>query len=324
MAMAIRIYNPGAPEVMRWEEVEVGRPGPGEARIRHTAIGVNYLDTYHRSGLYPLPLPTGLGSEAAGVVTEIGPGVEEVQVGERVAYATGPPGAYAQERLYPARLLVPLPGEIGDRTAAAMMLKGMTAQYLLRRTHHVEPGDTILVHAAAGGVGLIACQWAKHLGATVIGVVSNADKAALARSHGCDHAIVTTRADFSAQVREITGGGGVRVVYDSVGKDTWNASLDCLQPRGLMISYGNASGPVPPITLATLAAKGSLFVTRPTLMGYTATRAELLATAHELFEIVRSGVVKIEIHQSYPLAEAVRVHRDLEGRRTVGSTVLLP
>jgi NADPH2:quinone reductase len=324
MVMAIRVYETGAPEVMRWERVVVGRPGQGEVRLRQTAVGVNYIDTYQRSGLYPLPLPTGLGSEATGVVENVGPGVDEFKIGDRVAYAIGPPGAYAQERLYPARLLVPLPRDVDDRTAAAMMLKGMTAQYLLRRTNRVEAGDTILVHAAAGGVGLIVCQWAKHLGATVIGVVSSAEKAALARAHGCDHAIITTRSDFSARVKEITGGRGVRVVYDSVGKDTWNGSLDCLQPLGLMVSYGNASGPVPPFALSTLAAKGSLFVTRPTLTAYTATRAELLATAHELFEIVRSGAVKIEIHQSYPLAEAVQAHRDLEGRKTVGSSVLLP
>jgi NADPH2:quinone reductase len=324
MVMAIRVYETGAPEVMRWEPAAVGRPGPGEVRVRQTAVGVNYIDTYHRSGLYPLPLPTGLGSEAAGVVEDVGPGVDEFKTGDRVAYAIGPPGAYAQERLYPARLLVPLPRDIDDRTAAAMMLKGMTAQYLLRRTHRVEAGDTILVHAAAGGVGLIACQWAKHLDATVIGVVSSAEKAALARAHGCDHAIITTRADFSAQVKEITGGRGVRVVYDSVGKDTWSGSLDCLQPLGLIVSYGNASGAVPPFALSLLATKGSLFVTRPTLTAYTATRAELLTTAQELFDIVRSGVVKIEIHQSYPLAEAVQAHRDLEGRKNVGSSVLLP
>jgi NADPH:quinone reductase len=324
MVMAIRVYETGAPEVMRWERVVVGRPGQGEVRVRQTAVGVNYIDTYHRSGLYPLPLPTGLGSEAAGVVEDVGPGVDEFKTGDCVAYAIGPPGAYAQERLYPARLLVRLPRDIDDRTAAAMMLKGMTAQYLLRRTHRVEAGDTILVHAAAGGVGLIACQWAKHLGATVIGVVSSAEMAALARAHGCNHAIITTRADFSARVKEITGGRGVRVVYDSVGKDTWNGSLDCLQTLGLMVSYGNASGAVPPFALSLLAAKGSLFVTRPTLTAYTATRAELLTTAQELFDIVRSGVVKIEIHQSYPLAEAVQAHRDLEGRKTVGSSVLLP
>ncbi|MCJ7442544.1 MAG: quinone oxidoreductase [Thermoanaerobaculaceae bacterium] len=323
MIMAIRIHETGGPEVLRWEGVEVGHAGPGEARLRHTAVGLNFLDTYHRAGLYPLALPAVLGSEAAGVVEEIGPGVTEVRPGDRVAYA-GPIGAYAQARLIRADRLVPLPPDISDRAAAAMMLKGMTAQYLLRRTCRVEPGDLVLVHAAAGGVGLIACQWAKHLGATVIGTVSTEAKATLAREHGCDHPIVTSREEFVARVREITGGRGVRVVYDSVGKDTFEGSLDCLQPLGMMVSYGNSSGPVPPFSPLVLAAKGSLFLTRPTLMTYTARREDLLATAAELFGVVRSGAVRIEIRQTYPLAEAAQAHRDLEARRTTGSTVLLP
>jgi NADPH2:quinone reductase len=323
MTMAIRIYEAGGPEVLRWEEIEVGRAGPGEARLRQTAVGLNFLDTYHRSGLYPLALPAVLGSEAAGVVEEVGPGVREVKPGDRVAYA-GVPGAYAQARVIRADRLVPLPGEIDERAAAAMMLKGMTAQYLLRRTCPVAAGNVVLVHAAAGGVGLILCQWAKHLGATVIGTVSTDEKAAVARSHGCDHLIVTSRESFVTRVKELTGGRGVRVVYDSIGKDSWDGSLDCLQPLGMMVSYGNSSGPVAPFAPAVLSAKGSLFLTRPTLMTYTACRDDLLATANELFDVVRSGVVRIEINQSYPLAEAARAHRDLEARRTTGSTVLLP
>lgn len=322
MIMAIRIHETGGPEVLRWEEADVGRPGPGEARLRHTAVGLNFIDTYHRAGLYPLALPAVLGSEGAGVVEEVGPGVTEVKPGDRVAYA-GPIGAYSQARLIRADRLVALSAEIGDRAAAAMMLKGMTAQYLLRRTCPVEAGDTVLIHAAAGGVGLIACQWARHLGATVIGTVSTEAKATLAREHGCDHPIVTSRESFVARVREITGGRGVRVVYDSVGKDTFDGSLDCLQPLGMMVSYGNSSGPVPAFSPLVLSAKGSLFLTRPTLMTYTARREDLLATAAELFEVVRSGVVRVEIRQTYPLAEAAQAHRDLEARRTTGSTVLL-
>jgi len=323
MIMAIRIHETGGPEVLRWEEVEVGHPGPGEARLRHTAVGLNFIDVYHRKGLYSLPLPAVLGSEAAGVVEEVGGDVTEVKPGDRVAYA-GPVGAYAQARVIRADRLVPLPADIGDRAAAAMMLKGMTAQYLLRRTCRVEPGDAILIHAAAGGVGLIACQWAKHLGATVIGTVSTEAKAALAREHGCDYTIVASREEFVARVREITGGRGVRVVYDSVGKDTFEGSLDCLQPLGMMVSYGNSSGPVPPFSPLVLSAKGSLFLTRPTLMTYTARREDLLATAAELFDVVRSGAVRIEIRQTRVLAEAAQAHRDLEARKTTGSTVLLP
>jgi NADPH2:quinone reductase len=322
MIMAIRIHKTGGPEVLRWEEANVGRPGPGEARLHHTAVGLNFIDTYHRAGLYPLALPAVLGSEGAGVVEEVGPGVTEVKPGDRVAYA-GPIGAYSQARLIRADRLVALPAEIGDRVAAAMMLKGMTAQYLLRRTCPVEAGDTVLIHAAAGGVGLIACQWARHRGATVIGTVSTEAKATLAREHGCDHPIVTSRESFVARVREITGGRGVRVVYDSVGKDTFDGSLDCLQPLGMMVSYGNSSGPVPAFSPLVLSAKGSLFLTRPTLMTYTARREDLLATAAELFEVVRSGAVRVEIRQTYPLAEAAQAHRDLEARRTTGSTVLL-
>ncbi|OFV83072.1 MAG: quinone oxidoreductase [Acidobacteria bacterium RBG_13_68_16] len=323
MVMAIRIHETGDPEVLRWEGVEVGRPGPGEARVRHTAVGLNFIDVYHRKGLYALPLPAVPGSEAAGVVEEIGAGVTEVKVGDRVAYA-GVVGAYSQVRLIRADRLVLLPEDIEDRAAAAMMLKGMTAQYLLRRTCPVQRGDTVLIHAAAGGVGLIACQWAKHLGATVIGTVSTEEKAAVARRHGCDHPIVTSREDFVARVKEITGGRGVRVVYDSVGKDTFEGSLDCLQPMGMMVSCGNSSGPVAPISPLVLSAKGSLFLTRPTLMTYTARREDLLATAAALFEVVHSGAVKVEVHRTYPLEEAAQAHRDLEARRTTGSSVLLP
>jgi NADPH2:quinone reductase len=325
MLKAIRIHEYGGPEVLRWEEVEVGDPGPGQLRVRHGAVGLNYIDVYHRTGLYPLPsLPWTLGMEGAGWVEAVGEGVAEFKVGDRVAYASPPVGAYAEVRLIPADRVVALPEAIDDPTAAAMMLQGMTAQYLLRRTYRVQPGDAILLHAAAGGVGLIASQWARHLGATVIGTVGNDEKAELARAHGCHHAIVYTRENFVERVREITGGQGVAVVYDSVGKDTFTGSLDCLRPLGMMVSFGNASGPVPPFEPGILAAKGSLFLTRPTLMTYTAKRVDLVASAAELFEVVASGVVNIEVRQTYPLAEAARAHRDLEARRTTGSTVLLP
>lgn len=325
MPRAIRIHQPGGPDEMRWEEITVGAPGPGQARLRQTAIGLNYIDVYHRTGLYPVPeMPAILGMEAAAVVTEVGPGVTELKPGQRVAYASPPVGAYAEERLMPADRLVPLPDAIDDRTAAAMMLQGMTVHYLLRRTYRVKPGDTILVHAAAGGVGLIACQWARHLGATVIGTVGSDEKAALAKANGCDHPIVYTREDIVARVREITGGAGVAVVYDSIGKDTFAASLDCLQPLGMMVSFGNASGPVPAFEPGILAAKGSLFFTRPSLMHYTAKRADLLMAADELFHVEQEGAVHIAINQTYPLAEAAQAHRDLEARRTTGSTVLLP
>jgi NADPH2:quinone reductase len=287
MTHAIRIHQTGGPEVLSWDEVEAGHPGPGEARIRHAAIGLNFIDTYHRSGLYPLPLPAVLGSEGAGVVLEIGAGVTEVKPGDRVAYA-GPVGAYAEERLIAAHRLVPLPADVDDRVAAAAMLKGMTAQYLLRRTHRVEARETILLHSAAGGVGLIAAQWAKSLGATVIGTVSTDAKAVLAREAGCDHVVVTSRESFVSRVKEITGGAGVRVVYDAVGKDTFDGSLDCLAPLGLMVSFGNASGAVSPVSPLVLAQKGSLFLTRPTLMTYTAKREDLLATAADLFSVIRS------------------------------------
>lgn len=324
MTKAIRIHETGGPEVMRWEEVAVGEPGPGEIRIRHTAVGLNFIDVYHRTGLYPLDLPTGLGLEAAGVVEAVGEGVTEFKAGDRVAYASPPPGAYAEVRLMPADRVVKLPDTIDDHIAAAMMLQGMTAQYLLRRTYRVQAGDAILIHAAAGGVGLIACQWARHLGATVIGTVGSDEKAELAGAHGCQHPIVYTREDFVKRVREITQGEGVAAVYDSVGKDTFMGSLDCLRPLGMMVSFGNASGAVPAFEPRILSAKGSLFLTRPTLMHYTAKRKDLLASANELFEVVSSGAVKIEVRQTYPLAETAQAHRDLEARKTTGSTILLP
>ncbi len=325
MPHAIRIHRTGGPEVLRWEEVEVGRPGVGEVRLRHTAVGLNFIDIYHRSGLYPLPsLPVVLGMEAVGVVEEVGAGVTEVKAGDRVAYASGPLGACCEERLMPAKRLVPLPEDISDPQAAAMMLKGLTVQYLVRRTYRVQPGDTLLVHAAAGGVGLILCQWAKHLGATVIGTVGTEEKTALAHAHGCDYPIVYTRENFVERVKELTSGAGVPVVYDPVGKDTFFGSLDCLRPLGLMVSFGQASGSVPPLDLQELSRRGSLFLTRPTLMTYTARREDLLAAADELFAVVRRGAVRIEINQTYPLKDAARAHRDLQGRRTTGSTILLP
>jgi NADPH2:quinone reductase len=324
MTRAFRFYQTGGPEVLKWEEVSLGEPAAGQVRVRHTAVGVNFIDTYHRSGLYPLPLPSGLGSEAAGVVEAVGAGVNHVHVGDRVAYAGGPIGSYSEARVMPADRLLKLPPGIPDQQAAAMMLKGMTVQYLIRRTYRVQPGDTVLWHAAAGGVGLIACQWLKALGAMVIGTVGSQEKAAVAKAHACDHTIVYTQEDFTQRVREITGGQGVPVVYDSVGKSTFQGSLDCLRPLGLLVSFGNASGAVPPFELGILAPKGSLYVTRPTLATYTATRAELEATAAELFEVVRSGQVRIEIRHTYPLADAQQVHRDLEGRNTTGSVVMLP
>jgi NADPH2:quinone reductase len=325
MPKAIRIHEYGGPEVLRWEEVEVGQPGPGQLRVRHGAVGLNYIDIYHRTGLYPLPaLPWIPGMEGAGRVEAVGEGVTEFKVGDRVAYASPPVGAYAEVRLMPADRVVALPDAIDERTAAAMMLQGMTVQCLLRRTYRVQPGDAILLHAAAGGVGLIASQWARHLGATVIGTVGSDEKAELARTHGCQHVIVYTRENFVERVRDITGGQGVAVVYDSVGKDTFMGSLDCLRPMGMMVSFGNASGPAPALEPSILAAKGSLYLTRPTIMTYTAQHADLVASATELFEVVASGAVNIEVRQTYPLAEAARAHRDLEGRRTTGSTVLLP
>jgi NADPH2:quinone reductase len=322
MPHAIRFHKTGGPEVLVWEEVSVGKPGPGEARVRHTAIGLNYVDTYLRSGLYPTTPPSGLGSEAAGVVEEVGPGVTDVKPGDRVAYGNSPLGAYSEVRVMPADRLVVLPNGITDQQAAAIMLKGLTTQYLIRQIFKVKRGDTILFHAAAGGVGTIACQWAKSLGATVIGTVGSEEKAKLAKAHGCDHPIVYTREDFVERVKEITKGEKLPVVYDSIGKDTWPKSLDCLRPAGLMVSFGQSSGPIGPIELGILAAKGSLFLTRPTLNTYAAKRADMLAMARDLFDAVLSGAVKIEVHQTYPLKEAARAHGDLQSRKTTGSTVL--
>jgi NADPH2:quinone reductase len=323
MTHAVRIYENGGPEKLKWEEVEVGKPGPGEVRVRNTAIGLNFIDTYQRSGLYPLPLPFTLGSEGAGVVEAVGRRVTGLKVGDRVAYV-GPLGAYAEVLLRPAARLVKIPAGIEDATAAAMMLKGLTTQYLLRRTYRVRAGDTILMHAAAGGVGLILCQWAKALGATVIGTVGSEAKVALAKKAGCKHVIVMGKENFVERVKAITKGKGVPVVYDGVGKDTFMGSLDCLSPLGMMVSFGNASGAVPPVSIGILAQKGSLFVTRPTLATYTATTEDLTKAARELFAVVKSGKVKIAINQTYPLSEAAQAHRDLEGRKTTGSTVLLP
>ena len=323
MTKAIRIHETGGPEVLRWEDVEVGAPGPGQVRLTHAAVGLNYIDTYQRSGLYPVELPATLGMEGAGVVEALGEGVSTLKAGDRVAYAMGP-GSYSEARLIAADRVVKLPDAIDDRTAAAMMLQGMTVQYLIRQTHRVAAGETVLFHAAAGGVGLIACQWLKHLGATVIGTVGSAEKAELARAHGCTHTINYRDEDFVEQVKEITGGDGVPVVYDSVGKDTFEGSLACLGPLGLMVSFGSASGPVPPFELGRLGALGSLFITRPTLMTYAAKRADLEAMSQELFDVVLSGAVKIEINQTYPLSETAQAHRDLEARKTTGSTVLLP
>src|SRR5579859_7716508 len=324
MAKAIRFHKTGGPEVLQLDDVEVGDPGEGQAKIRHKAIGLNFIDTYQRSGLYPLPLPSGAGSEAAGVVEAVGKGVTQVKVGDRVAYAGGPPGAYSEVRLYPAARLVKIPTGVSDQQAAAMMLKGLTAQYLIRSVYRVEKGETVLFHAAAGGVGLIACQWLKALGATVIGTVGSDEKARIARAHGCDHTIVYTRENFIERVKEITNGAKVPVVFDSVGKDTFAGSLDCLKPRGLLAVFGNGSGPVSAFDLNLLAAKGSLYVTRPTLMTYTARREDLEASAKELFDVVKTGKVKIEINQTYKLQDAAQAHRDLEARKTTGSTVLLP
>ena len=318
---AIRAHETGGPEVMRWEEVEVGDPGPGQIRIRHSFVGLNYIDTYHRSGLYPVESPFTPGLEGAGAVEAVGAGVEDLAVGDRVAYAAPPMGAYAEVRLMTAANVVKVPEGVDDETAAAMMLKGMTAEYLLRRTYPVKAGETILFHAAAGGVGLIACQWAKAIGATVIGTVGTDEKAELARAHGCDYPIVYTREDFVERVREITGGKGVPVAYDSVGKTTFAGSLDCLAPRGLLAAFGQSSGSVPAFDPGLLAAKGSLYLTRPSLMAYNATRAELADSAAALFGMVSSGKVKIRIDNRYPLADAVRAHRDLEGRKTTGSTI---
>jgi NADPH:quinone reductase len=323
MTKAIRIHANGGPEVLKYEDVPTPDPGPGEALIRHHAIGLNYIDIYFRSGLYKAPsMPLTIGQEGAGVVTAVGAGVTVVKPGDRVAYA-GPMGGYATDRVLPADRLVKLPDAISFETGAAMMLQGMTAQYLLRRTWRVKAGETIVVHAAAGGVGLILCQWAKHLGATVIGIVSSEEKAALARANGAAHTLVGYE-NLAAAVKKITGGAMVPVVYDSVGKDTWAASLDCLAPLGLMVSYGNASGPVPPFDIGLLGAKGSLYLTRPALPAYIASRADLETVAGELFSVVASGAVKIQVNQTFPLAEAASAHIALESRKTTGSTVLIP
>jgi NADPH2:quinone reductase len=323
MTKAIRIHTNGGPEVMKWEDVPTPEPGPGEALIKHHAVGLNYIDVYFRTGLYKAPnLPLIIGQEGAGTVTAVGAGVTVVKPGDRVAYA-GPIGGYASDRVLPADRLVKLPEAISFDTGAAMMLQGMTAQYLLRRTYQVKSGDTIVVHAAAGGVGLILCQWAKHLGAAVIGVVSSEEKATLARANGAAHTVVGY-ASLAEQVKKITGGAMAPVVYDSVGKDTWSASLDCLAPLGLMVSYGNASGPVAPFDLGILGAKGSLYLTRPSLATYTAKRSDLETVAGDLFAVVGSGAVKIQVNQTFPLADAAKAHIALESRKTTGSTVLIP
>ncbi|RQR34021.1 quinone oxidoreductase [Burkholderia sp. Bp9143] len=324
MPKAIRYDQPGGPEVMKWVDVEVGEPKAGEVRIRQHAVGLNYIDVYFRTGLYPQPLPGGLGMEAAGEVTAVGDGVTALKVGDRVAYVGQPPGAYAQERVMPAERLVKLPDGISYDDAASVMLQGLTAHYLLRRTYPVKAGDTILIHAAAGGVGLLVCQWAKALGATVIGTVGSDEKAALAKAHGCDHPIVYTRENFTQRVKEITNGAGVPVVYDSIGKDTYIGSLDCLAPLGYFVSFGNASGPLPAIDSKEFSSRGSLFFTRPTLFSYIAKRADLEAAAAELFDVIQSGKVKTSINQRYPLAEVGRAHADLESRKTTGSTILVP
>jgi NADPH2:quinone reductase len=321
MPHAIRIHEAGRPEVLKWEEVEVGDPGPGQVKLRQGAAGLNFIDVYHRTGLYPQPFPFTPGVEGAGIVEAVGPDVANVTVGDRVAYA-GPIGGYAEERLIAADKLVKLPDSISTEQAGAMLLQGMTAHMLLRSVHRVQPGETILIHAAAGGVGLIVCQWAKALGATVIGTVGSEGKAELARAHGCDHPIIFTRQDFVAEVDRITGGAKLPVVYDSIGKDTFEQSIDCLAPRGLMVTFGNASGPVPPVAPGLLAQKGSLFLTRPTLFTYTATREQLEEASRELFEIVASGKVKVEVKQRFALKDAAEAHRALEARETSGSTVL--
>jgi NADPH2:quinone reductase len=322
---AIRIEAYGGPEVMALVDAQIPVPDPGEVLIEQSACALNYIDVYMRTGLYKLPaLPSGLGLEAAGRVAALGKGVTDFKVGDRVAYVTQPPGAYAQMRTLPAQRLVKLPDGINDKTAAGMMLKGLTAQYLLRRTYQVQAGDTILMHAAAGGVGLLVCQWAKHLGATVIGTVGSPEKAALARAHGCDHTILYDKENFKDKVREITDGAGVNVVYDSIGKNTFMGSLDCLKPLGTMVTFGNASGPVPPFEPALLGAKGSLYLTRPTLFTHISTRESLVEMASDLFDVVAKGIVKIEVNQEYPLAEVAQAHRDLEARKTTGSTILIP
>lgn len=321
---AVRIHQYGGPEVLQFEEVELPAPGPGEARIRHTAIGLNFIDTYHRSGLYPMPLPCGLGSEAAGVVEAVGPGVDEVAPGDRVVYTGQPADAYSRLRNFPADRLVPIPAGISDEQAAGVLLKGLTAWYLLKRSYPVRPGDPVLLYAAAGGVGSLTSQWARQLGATVIGVVGTGEKAELARAQGCHHTVLADHEDLPAAVRELTGGAGVAAVYDSVGRETFFASLDSLRPHGVMVSFGNASGPVEAVAPAELAKRHSLYLTRPVLFDFIDTRERLLAACDELFEVVAAGAVKVRIGRRYPLAEAARAHRDLENRQTTGSVILQP
>jgi NADPH2:quinone reductase len=324
MANAIRFHKNGGPEVLQWESVDVGDPGAGEARVRHTAIGVNYIDTYHRSGLYKLVLPSGLGTEGAGTVEAVGTGVTDVRPGDRVAYSGGPLGAYSEVRVMPADRLVKLPDGISDKMAATLMLKGLTVQYLFRQTFPLKGGETILFHAAAGGIGLIACQWARALGVTMIGTVGSDEKAALAKANGCTHTIVYTRENFVERVKQLTGGKGVPVVYDGVGKDTFPASLDCLSPRGMFVSFGNASGPIAAFDILLLSQKGSLYATRPTLATFTASRAAMLAMCDDMFSLVRAGKLGSEPRQTYALKDAAQAHRDLESRKTTGAIVLLP
>ena len=324
MPNAIRIHQTGGPEVLQWESVAVLEPGPGEARVRHTAVGLNYIDTYHRSGLYKLPLPSGIGVEAAGVVEAVGPGVIDISKGDRVAYGGHSPGSYAEVRVMPADKLVKLPDNVSDRSAAALMLKGLTVQYLFRQTFPLKGGETVLFHAAAGGVGLIACQWARALGVTLIGTVGSDEKAALAKANGCAHTIVYTRENFVERVKEITGGKGVPVVYDSIGKDTFPGSLDCLKPRGLFVSFGSSSGPIAAFDIGLLVQKGSLFATRPSIAGYAVTRQDLLRMADEMLALVKAGKIVSEARQTYALKDAAQAHRDLESRKTTGATLLLP
>ncbi len=325
MAKAVMMHTSGGPEVLRFEQYDPGAPGPGEALVRHEAIGVNFIDIYHRTGLYPLPhLPAVIGMEGAGIVEAVGEGVREVSAGDRVAYAGLPPGAYAEVRVIPAHRLVVLPQSISTLQAAGIMLKGMTARYLLHGCYRVGPGDAILIHAAAGGVGTFLSQWAKHIGATVIGTVGSKEKAGIARANGCGHTILYKEEDFAARVKEITDGRGVDAVYDSVGKDTFMKSLDCLRPFGTMVSFGQSSGTVPPFDIGVLTVKGSLFLTRPSLMTYTARRDDLLAHAKDLFDVVGRGIVKVEIGKTYRLANAGAAHRDIESRRTTGSSILVP
>lgn len=324
MPKAIRFSQPGGPDVMEYVDVDVGQPGPGEIRVRHHAVGLNYIDVYFRTGQYPQPLPGGIGMEGAGVVEAVGEGVSHLKAGDRVAYASKPPGAYAEVRVMPAESVLVLPDDISFETGAAMMLQGLTVQYLFNRTYPLKAGQTILFHAAAGGVGLIACQWAKALGVTMIGTVGSDEKGELAKAHGCTQVINYKRENFVERVKEITGGKGVPVVYDAIGADTFTGSLDCLAPLGLMVSFGAASGPVPPLNLAELASRGSLYITRPTLFSYIARREDLESMAADLFSMVSSGKVKIDINQRYPLRDAAKAHADLESRKTTGSTILIP